>query len=39
MIILAVLIAWICNVFPALDFTNGQWLLLCLVAVGLKRDW
>lgn len=39
MILLAVLIAWIANVFPDLDLTNGQWLLICLVAVGLERDW
>lgn len=39
MIILAVLIAWAFNVFPSINLSTGQWLLVCLVAAGLERDW
>lgn len=39
MILLAVIIAWLGDVFPSIDLTTGQWLLVCMVALGLERDW
>jgi hypothetical protein len=41
MILIAVLICWFGQVFPELNdrFSTAQWLIVCLVAMGLERDW